>query len=77
MERLERDLRYFKLALEAEEDPDRRRLILEQIQQVEQSILNLLQQQRAQIQRENEFMRRALEALEGRPHDAADAAAPK
>ena len=64
MERLERDLRYFKLALEGERDPHRRLLLLTQIRNVEVQILALVQETRAQVQRENRFMQEALARLE-------------
>ena len=64
MERNERDLNFFKRALEEEEDPERRRLILIQIREVETDILNRLMEERARIQRENAFMQKALDEYE-------------
>jgi hypothetical protein len=61
MERLEQDLRFFRQELENEHDPFRRNLLLSQIRDVEQEIVNLLRQQRAQVERENRNLREALE----------------
>ena len=56
--------RYFKRELEVERDPIRRIWLLEQIRSTEQRILELLQAQRLQIQRENAFMQKALDECE-------------
>jgi hypothetical protein len=61
MERLEADLRFFRLQLETERNQFRRNLILGQIRDVEQSILNRLRQQRAQLERENKNLQDMLE----------------
>ena len=53
MDRLEEDLRYFRQQLEVERDPFRRNLIIGQIRDVEAEILNLLRQERQQLEREN------------------------
>ena len=64
MERLERDLTFFKRALEQESDPERRRLLLIQIRNIERDILTLLTEERARVRRENECMRKALDDYE-------------
>ena len=64
MDRLERDLTFFELALEQERDPDRRRLLLEQIRNIKSDILSRLREERARIRRENELMKRALDEYE-------------
>ena len=64
MEKLERDLAYFKQALEKERDPERRRLLLQQIRDVEVDILALLTARREAVQRENRYMQEALDRLE-------------
>ena len=64
MERNEKDLNFFKRALEEEEDPERRRLILIQIREVETNILNRLRAERARVQQENAFMQQALDEIE-------------
>ena len=64
MERHERDLTYFKLLLEEERDPHRKRLILQQIRDVKRQILELLTAQRAQVQRENALFQMALDQIE-------------
>jgi hypothetical protein len=61
--------RYFKRLLEAKRDPFRRGLILEQIRDVESEILELLQAQRRQIQKENDFMQQALDEYERKKRD--------
>ena len=61
MERLEQDLRYFRLLLETERDPFRRNLLLGQIRDVEQEILNLLIAERRQVERENKNLQDALD----------------
>ena len=64
MERNEKDLTFFKLALEQERDPERRRLLLEQIRDIQREILRRVREERARVQRENEFFKRALDELE-------------
>ena len=63
MDRLEQDLRYFKLELERERDPFRRNLLLEQIRDTEQRILNLMRQESARLARENQNMTEALDMI--------------
>ena len=63
MDKLERDLTFFKLSLEGEENLDRRRLILQQILDIKTQILNLTRQERARVQRENQIMQEALDKL--------------
>ena len=53
MDRLEEDLRFFRLQLENEHNQFMRNILLGQIRDVEQQILNLLRQQRARLEREN------------------------
>ena len=60
MERLEQDLRYFKLELSREQDPFRRNLLLVQIRDTEQRILNLMREESARLARENRNMEEAL-----------------
>ena len=55
---------YFKQELSRERDPLRRSLLLIQIRSVEENILGLLQAQRLQIQKENDYMQRALDEFE-------------
>ena len=64
MERLERDLTFFKRALEEERDPERRRLLMIQIRNIETEILRLLREERARVMRENAFMQKALDEYE-------------
>ena len=64
MERLEHDLRYFKQELERENDQFRRNLLLQEIRNVETRILDLLREQKAQIQRENRLMQAALDKID-------------
>lgn len=66
MERNEKDLTFFKRALEEEDDPERRRLLLEQIRAVESEILNRLREERDRVQRENAFMKKALDEYEAK-----------
>ena len=53
MDRLEEDLRFFRLQLENEHDQFMRNILLGQIRDIEQQILNLLRQQRARLEQEN------------------------
>ena len=64
MDRTEKDLTFFERALEEEEDPERRRLLLVQIRDVKLEILNRVRQERARVRRENELMQQALDKLE-------------
>ena len=61
MERLEQDLRFFRQQLETERDQFRRNLILGQIRDVEREILNLLREERAQLELENKNFQDALD----------------
>lgn len=62
MDRLNRDLTFFRRELEKEKDPLRRELILEQMVEVEKSILEILREERRQAERENRNLQEALEA---------------
>ena len=64
MERNEKDLTFFEQALEQERDPERRRLLLQQIRDIKREILRRLREERAQVMRENENMQKALDELE-------------
>ena len=64
MEKNEKDLTFFKLALEQERDPQRRMLLLQQIRDVKQEILQRVREERARVQRENENMQKALDEYE-------------
>jgi hypothetical protein len=61
MERLEQDLRFFQQELANERDQFRRNLLLGQIRDVEQEILNLLRQERAEVERQNKNLQDMLE----------------
>ena len=61
MDRLEQDLRFFRLQLETERDQFRRNLLLGQIRDVEQQILNLLRQERALLEHQNQNLQDLLE----------------
>ena len=61
MERLEQDLRFFRQQLETERDQFRRNLILGQIRDVEREILNLLREERAQLELDNKNFQDALD----------------
>ena len=63
MDRLDQDLRYFKLELEQENDAFRQNLLLQEIARVEQCILNLMRQERNHIDQENRNMSAALEII--------------
>ena len=58
------NFRFFKQELEREADQFRRNLLLQEIRTVETKILDLLREQRAQIERENRFMQAALDKLD-------------
>ena len=60
MDRLERDLRYFKLELAREQDPFRRNLLLVRIRDTERQILDLMRAESARLERENRNMEEAL-----------------
>ena len=62
MDRLERDLLFFKQELERERDQFRRNLLLGQIRDIEEEILADLRRQRARAERENKNLQEALEA---------------
>ncbi len=62
LRRLERDLRYFKQQLQ-QATRQERIAILEQIRNVEQEILNTLNEQTAELTRQNENMMRAVAYL--------------
>ena len=64
MDRLERDLRYFKLELSREQDPFRRNLLLTEIRNTEQKILDLMREESARLSRENRNMEEALDMLQ-------------
>ena len=63
MDRLEEDLRFFKMELERENDPYRRSLLLERIAITEQSILSLMVEERERLPRQNSNMEKALAIL--------------
>lgn len=63
LRRLERDLRYFKQQLQ-QATRQERIAILEQIRNVEQEILNTLNEQTAELTRQNENMMRAVAYLD-------------
>jgi hypothetical protein len=50
MERLEQDLKFYKLELEGETDQHRRNLLLDQIRNVEREIVRLLSQEAEQLE---------------------------
>ena len=60
LERLEQDLRFFRLQLETERDQFRRNLLLGQIRDVELDILHELQRQRIRFEAENRNLQDAL-----------------
>ena len=59
-ERLEQDLRFFRQELERERDRYRRNLLMSQIRDVQQSILNILIQERALVEQQNTNLQDAL-----------------
>ena len=69
MDRLEADLRYFRMELEREQDPFRRRLLMERIAITEQRVLDLLQQERQELERQTANMERARAILRKREED--------
>jgi ribosome-associated translation inhibitor RaiA len=60
LERLEQDLRFFRLQLETERNQFRRNLLLGQIRDVELDILHELQRQRIRVEAENRNLQDAL-----------------
>ena len=60
-ERLEQDLRFFRQELERERDRYRRNLLMSQIRDVQQSILNILIQERALVEQQNKNLQDALD----------------
>ena len=69
MDRLEADLRYFRMELEREQDPFRRRLLMERIAITQQRVLDLLQQERQELERQTANMERARAILRKREED--------
>ena len=69
MDRLEEDLRFFRVELEWEIDPFRRRLLLEWIAITEQRILDLMVEERERLERQNANMERALAIIRKREQD--------
>ena len=69
MDRLEEDLRFFRVELEREIDPFRRRLLLEWIAITEQRILDLMVEERERLERQNANMERALAIIRKREQD--------
>ena len=65
MQRNEKDLTFFERALEEENDPERRRLILIQIRDIKVEILNRIREEQARVRRENELFQEALDKCEG------------
>ena len=69
MDRLEADLRYFRMELEREQDPFRRRLLLERIVITERRLLDLMRQERQELERQTANMERARAILRKREED--------
>ena len=69
MDRLEQDLRFFKVELERENNPFRRRLLLERIAFTEQRILDLMVEERNRLDRANRNMEFALAIIHKREQD--------
>ena len=69
MDRLEEDLRFFRVELEREINPFRRRLLLERIAITEQRILDLMVEERERLERQNSNMEKALAILRQREQD--------
>ena len=69
MDRLEEDLRFFRMELERENDLFRRRLLLKRIAITEQTILSLMVEERERLQRQNSNMEKALAILRQREED--------
>ena len=69
MDRLEQDLRFFKVELERENNPFRRRLLLERIAHTEQRILDLMVEERNRLDIANRNMEFALAIIRKREQD--------
>ena len=69
MDRLEQDLRFFKVELERENNAFRRRLLLERIAHTEQRILDLMVEERTRLDRANRNMEFALAIIHKREQD--------
>ena len=69
MDRLEQDLRFFKVELERENNPFRRRLLLERIAFTEQRILDLMVEERNRLDRANRNMEFILAIIHKREQD--------
>ena len=69
MDRLEADLRYFRMELEREQDPFRRRLLMERIVITERRVLDLMRQERQELERQTANMERARAILRKREED--------
>ena len=69
MDRLEADLRYFRMELEREIDPFRRRLLMERIAITQQRVLDLMRQERQELERQTANMERARAILRKREED--------
>ena len=69
MDRLEADLRFFLRELEGEEDPFRRRLVQLRIVATQRAILALMTEERAELDRQNSNMERALSIIRKREED--------
>ena len=69
MDRLEEDLRFFRVELEREIDPFRRRLLLEWIAITEQRILDLMVEEPERLERQNANMEKALAIIRKREQD--------
>ena len=52
MERLQRDLKYFELQMEGEEDRERKILIITQMNEINAKINEILRKERDQLQKE-------------------------
>ena len=69
MDRLEADLRYFRMELEREQDPFRCRLLMERIVITERRLLDLMRQERQELERQTANMERACAILRKREED--------
>lgn len=69
LERLSRDLLYYRQQLETEENQFRRNLLLTQILNVERSILNVARADRLRLESENKNMEEALRRIRERERD--------
>jgi hypothetical protein len=68
MERLESDLRYFKLLLETTTDQVQRNLILREIQNVERQIVRLVCEEQKQLEADRSNMQKAIDKLTALKH---------